>query len=53
MITTDVTWVALVTSVTPELPWLQYGLRETVKVRAEAKETAKHKRATRREHSDV
>jgi len=43
MITSDVTWVALVTSVTPVLPWLQYRLRGTVKVCAEAKETAKHR----------
>lgn len=43
MITNDVTWVALVTSVTPELPCLQYRLRETVKVCAEPKKTAKHR----------
>ena len=43
MITSDVTWVALVASVTPELPRLQYRLRESVKVSVEAKETAKYR----------
>jgi len=42
MITSDITWVVLVTSVTPELPWLQLRLRGTVKLCAEAKDTARH-----------